>query len=146
MTTTTETVTVTPVALTRLASYAVLAAIVATAMNVFVRVVAIALFDVPAGFGPLGVAPIVNTTVVGVVGATGVYGLLVRVSRRPNRAFLGTAAVVLALSFVPLLVPPPFLAEAPASVLWTLAAMHVTTAGVVVGLLQRTGNTGILSR
>lgn len=142
MTTTTETESIAPVATTRLATYAILAVVVATVVNVFVRTAAVAVFGVPAGFGPLGIAPVVNTTVAGVLGATGVYGLLLRVSTRPNRAFLRTAIVVLALSFAPLLVPPPFLAEAPASVLGTLAVMHVTTAGVVVGLLPRTGNTG----
>ncbi|MFC6963655.1 DUF6069 family protein [Halocatena marina] len=136
MTTTTETESMESVAATRLAAYGLFAAIVAGAMNAIVRVGAIALFDVPR-FGPLGWGPIVNTTVVGVAGATAVYGLLVRTSSQPTRRFTIIAAAVLVISFVPLLVPPAFLAEAPGSVLLTLAVMHVTTATAILWLLPR---------
>lgn len=134
------------VAVTRLATYGVVAAIVASVVNVLVRVVALTLFDVPAGFEPLGWGPIINTTVIGVVGATVVYGLLTRTSTRPTRTFTIVAAVVLVVSFVPLLVPPSFLAGAQWSVLATLAVMHVTTAAVVVGILPRATGSGERSR
>lgn len=146
MTTTTESEPTAPVELPRLVTYGIIAVILASVVNAFIRVVATTLLGVPADFGPLGWGPVVNTTIVGVVGASGVYGLLTRLSKRPNRTFLGIAAVGLVLSFVPLLVPPAFLAAAPASVLWTLAVMHVTTATVVVGLLPRTRAPGGLSR
>lgn len=141
MTTTTETELMKSVAATRLAAYGVFAAIVAGVMNAIVRVGAIALFDVPPGFGPLGWGPILNTTVVGVAGATAVYGVLVRTSSQPTRRFTIIAALVLIISFVPLLAPPAFLAEAPGSVLLTLAVMHVTTAAAVVWLLPRATTT-----
>lgn len=137
MTATTETTSTAPVPATRLAIDGVLAVVVASVVNVLVRFVAVSPLAVPAEFGPLGWVPVLNTTAVGVLGATAVYGILTRVSERPDRAFLGIAAAVLALSFVPLLVPPAFLAGAPASVLGTLAVMHVTTAVVAVGLLLR---------
>lgn len=140
MSTTIETETSGSVAATRLAAYAALAAVVAVAVNVLVRVVATTTLDVPTGFGPLAWGPVVNTTVVGVLGATVVYGLLTRVSNRPNRDFARVALVVLVLSFVPLLAPPAFLVDAPASVPVTLAVMHVTTAAVAVGLLPRASN------
>lgn len=146
MTTTTETEAPTPVAVTRLATYGLFAIVIACVANALVRIVASTLFDVPAGFGPLEWAPVINTTVAGIVGATVVYGLLARVSNRPDRDFVGVALVVLLLSFVPLLVPPAFLAEAPASVFVTLATMHVTTAIVAVGLLPRTMEAGASSR
>lgn len=137
MTTTNETERTERITVTRLAITGVLAAVVAGVVNVLVRVLATTLFDVPAGYQPLGWGPVVTTTVVGVVGATAVYGLLMRVAKRPNRTFLGVAAVVLVLSFGPLVAPPAFLADAPPSVLGTLAVMHVTTAVIVVGILVR---------
>lgn len=146
MTPTTETDASATIAVSRLATYGLLTAIIASAVNVLVRLAATSLFDVPAGFGPLGWGPVINTTVVGVIGATVVYGLLSRFSSRPNRDFVGVALVVLLLSFVPLFVPPAFLAGAPVSVLGTLAVMHVTTAVAVVGLLPHAPNTGVASR
>lgn len=142
MSTTTDTRAVSTVSATRLASFGVLAAIVASAVNLLVRGAAIVLFNVPAGYGPFGVGPVTTTTVIGVVGATGVYGVLSRVSKRPIRAFVAIGAAVLVLSFVPLIAPPAFLAEASASVLGTLGLMHVTTAGVVVGVMLLAGLTG----
>lgn len=146
MTTTRETEPSKSVAVTRLAAYGTVAAIVASAVNVLVRTIALAAFDVPAGFGPLGWGPVVTTTVVGVAGATGVYSLLTRVSARPSRTFTIVAAVVLVASFAPLVAPPPFLVGAPRPVLVTLATMHVTTAAVVVGLLPRATGSGAGSR
>lgn len=137
MSITTESHAIPPVTMTRLATFGVLAAIVASVVNVLVRGAAVLLFDVPGGVGPFGVGPVITTTVIGVVGATGVYGVLSRVSKRPVRAFIGTGTVVLVLSFVPLLAPPAFLAEAPATVLGTLGLMHVTTAGIVLGAMRR---------
>lgn len=134
---TTETQATPSVAVIRLASFGVLAAIVASVVNVLVRGAAVLLFDVPGGVGPFGVGPVITTTVIGVVGATGVYGVLSRVSKRPVRAFVLIGTVVLVLSFVPLLAPPAFLAEAPATVLGTLGLMHVTTAGIVLGTMMR---------
>lgn len=132
--------------MTRLATYGVLAVAVATVVNAIVRVVAVSLLGVSAEFEPLGWGPVVNTTVVAVVGATVVYGLLTYVSTTPIRTFRIIAAVVLVVSFVPLLVPPPFLAGAPWSVLVTLAAMHVTTAVVVIGILPRATGSGVSTR
>lgn len=122
---------------TRLALYGAYATIAACVVNALVRLLALGVFGVPADFDPLAWGPILNTTVVSVVGATAVYGLLARVSTRPTRTFTIVAAVVLALSFVPLVAPPSFLAGAPWSVLATLGVMHVTTAAVAVGLLPK---------
>lgn len=142
MTTTIEMERTAPVAVTRLATHGLVAVIVASVVNVFIRFAAVDMFNVPTGFGPLGWGPVINTTVVAAIGATVVYGLLTRVSQRPDRAFLKVTIVVLVLSFVPLLVPPAFLAEAPMSVMGTLAVLHVSTAGIVVGLLLRTRRSG----
>lgn len=146
MTTTVKTDGQPTVAPSRLATYGLLVAILASLVNALVRVAATTLFDVPAGVGPLGWAPVVVTTVVGVAGATVGFGLLARVSTRPKRDFAALASVVLLLSFVPLATPPTFLAAAPASVLVTLGAMHVTTAVIAVVALPRATATGAPSR
>lgn len=146
MATTAETQAVRTASMTRLATFGLLAAFVASVVNVLVRGAAIILFDVPAGFEPLAVGPVTTTTVIGVVGATAVYGGLSRVSNRPGRAFIGIGTVMLVLSFVPLLAPPAFLADAPASVIGTLGLMHVTTAGVAVGAMLRAGVDGDAER
>ena len=136
-TTVTETDSTVTVTTTRLALYGALTAITAVGVNVLVRLLALGVFDVPSGYDPLGWAPILNTTIVAVIAATVLYGLLTRVSNRPNRTFGIVAAVVFLLSFVPLLVPPAFLAGAPPSVFVTLGVLHVTTAAVVLALLPR---------
>lgn len=136
-TTVTETDSTATVTTTRLALYGALTAITAIGVNALVRLLALGVFDVPSGYDPLGWAPILNTTIAAVIGATVLYGLLTRVSNRPNRTFAVVAAVVFLLSFVPLLVPPAFLADAPASVFVTLGVLHVTTAAVVLALLPR---------
>lgn len=142
MSTTIETERTTPVGMTRLVTYGVLAAITASVVNAIIRFLAVSLFDVPTGFGPFAWGPVITTTVVGALGATVVYGLLVRFSQQHDRLFLIIAGIVLVLSFVPLFAPPSFLTEAPESVLWSLAVMHVTTAGIVIGMLLRTRTIG----
>lgn len=146
MTTTNETERTEHIGLTRLAISGLLAAVVAGVVNVLVRVLATTLFDVPDGYQVLGLGPVVTTTLVGVIVATAVYGIVARVSKRPNRTFLSVAVVVLLLSFGPLIAPPAFLADAPPSVIGTLAAMHVTTAVIVVGLLVRASTREVGSR
>ncbi|WP_227355932.1 DUF6069 family protein [Haladaptatus salinisoli] len=145
MTTTIDSERTTSVTVTRLVTYGVLAAVTATVVNALVRLVAIMLLDVPRGFAPLGWGPVINTTVAGVLGATVVYGLLTRISKYPDRGFLRIALVVLLLSFIPLIVPPAFLAAAPWPVLGTLAVMHVTTTVTAVSFLLRAADTGVSS-
>lgn len=130
------------IAPSRLALAGTLALVVASAVNVLLGGLATSLLGVSAGYGPLGWGPVVNTTVAATIGATVVYGLLDRVTERPNRAFLGVAGFALLVSFAPLVAPPAFLADAPTPVLVTLAAMHVTTALVVVVVLVRAGAQG----
>lgn len=54
MASTVETETSTPVGMNRLAKYGLFAVIAASVTNAIVGVVALAVFDVPAGFGGLG--------------------------------------------------------------------------------------------
>ncbi len=116
-----------------------LAAISAAVANVLVYFVGVAtgaislsvLFPSVAGESPLTVGMVVATSVVGAVGATVVFALVGRFSRRPIRTFRIVAAVVLALSFIPPLTIP----AVPISMVLTMELMHLVTAFIIVGLL-----------
>lgn len=140
MATTVETESPTCVGMNRLVKYGLLAVIAALGVNAVVRVTALGVFDIPpefinGPFGPFSWLPIIMNTAVGAVGATVVYGLLTRYSKRPNRTFTILAGIVLLLSFTMFL--SPGLSGAPSSVFITLAVMHVTTATAIVSVLRR---------
>ncbi len=128
------------VSVTRLVTYGLIAVILTSLVNGLVRTIALTVFDVPNVFA-LWWEPVLVASAVGAIGATIVYGLLTRVSNRPNRIFTIAAVTVLALSFAgpigALLAPPPELADAPWTVFATLIAMHVTAATTIVGVLTR---------
>lgn len=145
---TVETKTPMPVGLNRLARYGLLAMIVASVVNAVIRVVALAVFDIPTEFLPLrgftigslplGWGPVVLFSTIGVIGATIVYGVISHRSHRPNRTFTVVAVVVLVLSFGAFLTPLPVLSNAPGSAFATLTVMHVTAATASVAVLTRT--------
>ena len=119
----------------RVAAATALAAVLATAANLVLRAVAIALFDIPDAFEPLELRAVAVSTVGGVLAAGVVYALL------PRRAFLIVAAVALLLSlWAPLslgLADPPEHPGTDAGSVGTLIAMHVVAAAIVVPLLLR---------
>ncbi|WP_247730554.1 DUF6069 family protein [Halovivax limisalsi] len=57
--------------------------------------------ELVAPIDPLSIGPVALFTILGVAGATLVFGVLTRRSDRPNRTFLLLAAAVLVLSFGP---------------------------------------------
>ena len=119
--------------LLRRGAVAVVAAIVAAAV---VRTAAVSL-GVPATADPMQLDPILTSSAVGAAGATVVYGVLTRVSARPNRDFVVVAAVVLLLSLVPVVTVASGLAGVTMGVLLTLALLHLAVAGVSVAILTR---------
>lgn len=121
----------------RLVKYGLLTVLVAVVANALVRMIALSVSPVLAGFWPLGWGAVIVSTGLTAGGATIVYGGITRFSNRPNRTFTIIAAVVLILSFGEFVAPPPVLAAAPASVLAALAVMHVIVAVVSVGVLTR---------
>jgi hypothetical protein len=127
----------TRVGATRLAQYGLLAVILAIIVNALVLVTALGVFGVPTEYEPLGWMPVVVSSAIGMIGATLVYGLVTRISERPNRSFVIVASVVLLVSFAPLVSLPAELVGAPQSVLVTLGLMHVTAAAVAVSVLPR---------
>lgn len=116
----------------RLLWVGLLAAMVAAAANSLVRAISVILFDIPPDFQPLTLGPVVISSVVGALGATVVFAVVVRFARRPIRLFRTVAVVVLLLSFLnPILALP----EAGLQTILTLEFMHVVVAAVSVGLL-----------
>ena len=113
-----------------------LAVLVAVVVNLMIRTVAVASFGL-SGFLPLAVGPTVMFTVVGVLGAVIVFGLMLRFVRDPVRLFMRVAFVVLLLSLIPdllLLYAGSMPGTTVAGVL-TLMAEHVATWAVSVGVL-----------
>ena len=104
---------------------AILFAIVAVAVG---RGVAGALLGVPNEFRPLSWAVLVGVATLAGVGASLAFSVLVRLTDRPERWFLVLAGVVLACSFVPLVVVGPTVPGATTELLAVLAAMHVAAA------------------
>lgn len=125
----------------RLVKYGFLTVLAAVVANTLIRMIALSVSTVPAGFWPLEWGVVIGSTVLTTVGATIVYGVITHVSHRPNRLFTIVAAVVLVLSFGSFIVPPPVLMDAPISLLATLAVMHVIVAAVSVSVLTRAAGT-----
>jgi hypothetical protein len=113
-----------------------LAAISAAVANAVVYFVAFALGAMPRDFvvqgsGPITLAPVVFSSLIGAAGATLVFAVLALLTRRPIRTFRVVAVVVLVLSFAtPLTIPGAAL-----PMILTLELMHVVAAVVIVGIL-----------
>ena len=137
MATAVDTESPTRIGVNRLLKFGLLTVLVAVVANVLIRSIALRFITVPAGFWPLGWEAVIGSTVLTAGMATGVYGLIVRYSTRPNRTFTLVAAVVLVLSFGSFVAPPPVFATASPSVVAILAVMHVVMAAVSVGVLRR---------
>jgi hypothetical protein len=114
-----------------------IAAVGAVLANVLVYFVASALGWMPATYinpqlgRPIGVGEVVGATLPGAVGATIVFALLARFTRRPVTIFRIVAVIVLVLSFL----SPLALPGAPLSLILSLEIMHVVAAAVIVGVL-----------
>lgn len=90
-------------------------------------------------FAHLAYARVSLFTVLGVVGATLVYGLIRRRRERPDRDFAVVASVVLVLSWIPDLTFIPTVPGSTTGGVATLMALHATTAAICYGILTRGG-------
>jgi hypothetical protein len=113
-----------------------LAAVAAVIVNLAVRALAVAVFDIPQpAFEPLNVRPVILSTLGGVIAAGLVYALIKRTTDDPRRVFLIVAVVALLLSLIaPLTIDDP---NADAESVGTLVAMHVLAAAISVPTLLR---------
>lgn len=114
-----------------------LAAVVATIGNIIVQMVTEALFTIPASFPPFDIPRIALFSVIGVVGATIVFGLLGRFTERPIRWFWIVSVVVLLLSFIPniAMLTTGALPGTTVPGVVSLMVMHVVAAAAALGVL-----------
>ena len=110
-----------------------LAAVAAVVVNVLVRALAIALFDIPDSFEHLALRAVIVSTLIGVIAAGFVFALIRRLAADPVRTFTIVAVVALVLS----LAAPLSLGFEDAAAVGTLILMHVLTAAIVVGVFTR---------
>ena len=113
-----------------------LAAVAAAVGNAVVYFVASALGAMPQDFvvqgsGPITLAPVVLSSLIGAAGAAVIFAVVVLLSRRPIWTFRIVAVVALVLSFVtPLTIP-----GAPLTLILTLELMHVVAAVIITDVL-----------
>ncbi|MFP4322018.1 MAG: DUF6069 family protein [Anaerolineales bacterium] len=89
---------------------------------------------IPAEGGePITLIPVVLATIMAVVSASVVYGLLLAFTQRPLRWFMLISVGVLAVSFV----PTASLEGIPAEMTLALNIMHLIAAGIIIGLFSR---------
>ncbi len=120
----------------RLLWAAPLAAVVAAVANAILYFIGDALGAFPdsvtvAGDRPMSVAPVIISSIVGVLGGAAVSALIGRFARRPISVFRVVAGVVLLLSFA----QPFFIAGAGFGYRAGLILMHVVAAAIAVGML-----------
>jgi hypothetical protein len=113
-----------------------LAAVAAAVGNAIVYFAASALGARPQDFvvqgsGPITLAPVVLSSLIGAAGAAVIFAVVVLLSRRPIWTFRIVAVVALVLSFV----TPLTISGAPLSLILTLELMHVVAAVIITGVL-----------
>jgi hypothetical protein len=122
---------------TRVAVATALAAVAATAANLLLRALAVAIFDIPQPeFEPLEARAVILSTLGGVITAGIVYAILTRLADDPDRAFYIVAVAALLASLYPPLAlgleDPPENPGTDAASVGTLIAMHFVTAAIVI--------------
>lgn len=116
---------------------ALLAAGGAAIVNGIIFVIAEAAGFIPRNFvielvgQSLSLAPVVGSTIVGVIIGAVVFAIMGRFARRPISLFRIVAIVVLVLSFA----QPLLIAGAPLSMILTLELMHIVAGAFAIGLL-----------
>jgi peptidoglycan/LPS O-acetylase OafA/YrhL len=106
-----------------------IAAVAAVVVNVLVRAIAVAVFDIPDDFEHIALRAVIVSTLVGVLAAAVVYAPI-----RRDRTFVIVAAVALVVS---LAAPLSVSDEGDATAVGSLMLMHVTTAAIVVAVFTR---------
>ena len=126
---------------TRLVVVGAVLVLVATAAELLLAIVLRAVFAVPAGFSPLAAPAVATMTVVGMIGATVVFGWMAGARQDPRAAFVRIALVALVLSWVPDLgiwITGVFPHTTGAGII-SLMALHPVAAGFAIGILYRFG-------
>ncbi len=112
-----------------------------TVVNSLLDLAAVVLFAVPDQFEPLQLWAVIFTSVLVVIGATGVFAIVARFAQRPLTLFRRISWTVLAVSLLPLipmlLIEPAWYPGTNLQTIGTLVAMHVLTAAITVALLTK---------
>ncbi|MBJ7600927.1 DUF6069 family protein [Candidatus Nephthysia bennettiae] len=116
-------------------------AAVATAADLILAMVLRRALEVPLGFSPLTAPSVASMTIVGMIGATAVFGWIARVRPDPRATFVRIALVALVLSWVPDLViwVTGVFSATTGTGIFTLMTLHVVAAACAVGILYRFG-------
>jgi hypothetical protein len=123
------------------------AAVAATVLNVLVRLLAVALLDIPQPeFEPLQLRDVIVSSLGATIAAGIVWALIVRFAKEPVRTFRIVAALALVVSLAaPLqvgLADPPDYPGTDAGSVGTLIVMHFVTAAICVALFTRPRGSG----
>lgn len=116
---------------------AIIAAVLATAINSVIRVLTVTLFEIDPAFRPFTWPQFILFTVAGVAGAVVVYSLVARRAAQPATTFRRIAIGALLVSFVPdvALLTSQIIPGMTVPAFVALSLMHVTTAVISVHLL-----------
>ena len=127
--------------LRRLAVVGTALAAVATAADLILAMVLRSALQVPAGFTPLTTPSVASMTIVGMIGATAVFGGMARMRSDPRATFVRIALAALVLSWLPDLViwVTGIFSATTATGILSLMALHVVAAACAVGILYRFG-------
>jgi hypothetical protein len=106
--------------------------------NTVIRFIAVALFNPPSEFLPLGIAQPIVFSFFGVLGATIAWWLVATRARAPERTYRIVAAIALLLSWLPdLTLLGGLIPGATIGTVGSLMLMHVVAATLCVTLLPR---------
>jgi purine-cytosine permease-like protein len=124
-----------------------IAAVAATVINILLRLLAVALLDIPQPeFEPLQLRDVIVSSLGATIAAGIVWALIVRFAKDPARTFRIVAAVALVLSLAaPLqvgLADPPDYPGTDAGSVGTLILMHLVTAAICVAVFTRPRGSG----
>lgn len=112
--------------------------IVAALVNSLIRTLAVAFLGVPETFASLQLPSVIGSTIFFVLLALLAFALVSRFARRPIQFYRVLALIALCLSLLTPIMALTGLFPAPGmnlSIFWTMLAMHIVTAAIVVGLL-----------
>ena len=127
------------VTLSRLWWVGLLTIVASVVANLLILLIAKAVLPISADFAPLAVGPVMMWSLIGSFGATLVFFLLARLTRRPIYIFQLIALIVFLVTLLPditLFFVPAF-PDTTAISVGTLILMHVGTALICVGFLTR---------
>ena len=125
------------IALRRLIWVGPLTIVIATIANLIIRAIAVSVFGISGTFQYLQPPTIIGSTIIFLLVALLVFILVSRFAQRPIQFYRKLVLVVLCISFLSPVMALTGLLPAPGmtfAIFWTMIAMHIVSALIVVGL------------